>query len=221
MGARRPRSRILRAAWPDADERLSRALTRASGPWPGPPAPGGTAFGGAGRLEPLHGPPASDATATLFGPMLDDLTPEQRAAVTHPGGPALVLAGAGAGKTRVLCHRLAWLVEGGVSPPDILALTFTPEAAVELRARAQELIGRSHETLRVATFHSYALELARVHGVERGLLPATTVARTEDRMLMLLERLDELDLREHDLRGDRGRLVADLVDRIDKCRDQL
>ena len=153
--------------------------------------------------------------------MLDDLTPEQRAAVTHPGGPALVLAGAGAGKTRVLCHRLAWLVEGGASPSEILALTFTREAAVELRARAEELIGRSHETLRVTTFHSYALELARVHGVERGLLPATTVARTEDRMLMLLERLDELDLREHDLRGDRGRLVADLIDRIDKCRDQL
>ena len=153
--------------------------------------------------------------------MLDDLTPEQRAAVTHPGGPALVLAGAGAGKTRVLCHRLAWLVQGGASPSEILALTFTREAAVELRARAEELIGRSHETLRVTTFHSYALELGRVHGVERGLLPATTVARTEDRMLMLLERLDELDLREHDLRGDRGRLVADLIDRIDKCRDQL
>ena len=153
--------------------------------------------------------------------MLDGLTPEQRAAVTHPGGPALVLAGAGAGKTRVLCHRLAWLVEGGASPAEIVALTFTREAAVELRARAEELIGRSHETLRVTTFHAYALELARVHGVERGLLPATSVARTEDRMLMLLERLDELDLREHDLRGDRGRLVADLVDRIDTCRDQL
>ena len=99
--------------------------------------------------------------------MLDVLTPEQRAAVTHAGGPALVLAGAGAGKTRVLCHRLAWLVEGGASPSEIVALTFTREAAVELRARAEELIGRSHETLRVTTFHSYALELARVHGVER------------------------------------------------------
>jgi DNA helicase-2/ATP-dependent DNA helicase PcrA len=153
--------------------------------------------------------------------MLDELTPEQRAAVTHAGGPALVLAGAGAGKTRVLCHRLAWLVEGGAAPSEVVALTFTREAAVELRARAEELIGRSHETLRVATFHSYALELARIHGVERGLLPATTVARGEDRMLMLLDRLDELDLREHDLRGDRGRLVSDLVERIDKCRDQL
>ncbi len=161
------------------------------------------------------------SVTTMFCPMVDVLTPEQRAAVTHAGGPALVLAGAGAGKTRVLCHRLAWLVDGGASPSEIVALTFTREAAVELRARAEELIGRSHETLRVTTFHAYALELARVHGVERGLLPATVVARTEDRMLMLLERLEELDLREHDLRGDRGRLVADLVERIDKCRDQL
>ena len=103
---------------------------------------------------------------------------------------------------------------GGLStmhPAEILALTFTREAAIELRARAEELLGTSHETLRVTTFHSYALELNRIHGVERGLLPATSVARTEDRMLMLLDRLDELDLRLHDLRGDRARLVEDLV----------
>ncbi|MGD9696405.1 MAG: ATP-dependent helicase [Thermoleophilia bacterium] len=153
--------------------------------------------------------------------MLAELTPEQRAAVTHPAGPAMVLAGAGAGKTRVLCHRLAWLVEGGASPSEILALTFTREAAVELRQRAEDLIGRSHETLRVTTFHAYAQEIERVHGVERGLLPAAGVARTEDRTLMLLRRLDELDLRLHDVRGDTARLVGDLVDRIDACRDQL
>ncbi len=153
--------------------------------------------------------------------MTSDLTSEQRAAVTHPGGPAIVLAGAGAGKTRVLCRRLAWLVGEGASPDEILALTFTREAAVELRARAEDLIDASHETLRVTTFHAYAQELTRVQGVEHGLLPAVSVARTEDRMLMLLDRLDELDLRVHDLRGDRPQLVADLVARIDACRDQL
>ncbi len=151
----------------------------------------------------------------------DDLTPEQRAAVTHPGGPAIVLAGAGAGKTRVLCRRLAWLVEQGASPDEILALTFTREAAVELRARAEEILGTSHETLRVTTFHAYALEVARVHGAERGLLPDTTVARSEDRILMMLDRLGELDLRLFDLRGDRVGVVDDLVRRIDACRDQL
>lgn len=157
----------------------------------------------------------------MTGPVLADLTPEQRAAATHPAGPALVLAGAGAGKTRVLCRRLAWLVGRGARPDEILALTFTREAAVELRTRAEALIGRSHETLRVATFHSYAAELARVHGVERGLLPDAGVARTEDRVLMLLDRLGELDLRLHDLRGDPARLADDIVRRIDACRDQL
>ncbi len=151
----------------------------------------------------------------------DDLTPEQRAAVTHPGGPAIVLAGAGAGKTRVLCRRLAWLVEQGASPDEILALTFTREAAVELRARAEEILGTSHETLRVTTFHAYALDVARIHGAERGLLPDTTVARPEDRTLMMLDRLGELDLRLFDLRGDRVGVVDELVRRIDACRDQL
>ena len=185
-------------------------MARLAGPARGP------AYAGPGagcRRRPGPGLPWSVRCWTASPPSSAPRSPTRR--------PALVLAGAGAGKTRVLCHRLAWLVEGGASPAEIVALTFTREAAVELRARAEELIGRSHETLRVTTFHAYALELARVHGVERGLLPATSVARTEDRMLMLLERLDELDLREHDLRGDRGRLVADLVDRIDTCRDQL
>jgi DNA helicase-2/ATP-dependent DNA helicase PcrA len=157
----------------------------------------------------------------MTGPVLADLTPEQLAAVTHPGGPAIVIAGAGAGKTRVLCHRLAWLVDRGALPGEIVSLTFTREAAVELRSRAEALLDRSHETLRVSTFHSYAMDVARRHGVEHGLLPATGVGRTEDRMLMLLERLDELGLEAHDLRGDRAGLVSELVERIDKCRDQL
>src|SRR5688572_19358094 len=70
----------------------------------------------------------SGGAGTMTGPVQADLTPEQQAAVTHPGGPAIVLAGAGAGKTRVLCHRLAWLVEGGAAPAEVLALTFTREA---------------------------------------------------------------------------------------------
>ncbi|HMM48323.1 MAG TPA: ATP-dependent DNA helicase [Miltoncostaeaceae bacterium] len=149
------------------------------------------------------------------------LTPEQTAAVEHPGGPVLVLAGAGAGKTRVLSRRVAWLIDRGASPDEVLALTFTREAAIELRQRAEEQIGRSHETLRVSTFHSYAQGIVRVHGVERGLLPACTVASQEDRSLLLFERIGELDLRLHDLRGDRAVLVSDLIARIDACRDEL
>lgn len=149
------------------------------------------------------------------------LTPQQIAAVEHPGGPALVLAGAGAGKTRVLSRRVAWLIDNGAAPDEVLALTFTREAAVELRQRADEQIGRSHESLRVSTFDAYAQGIVRVHGAERGLLPACEVASQEDRSLLLLERLGELDLRLYDLRGDLPGLVADLVKRVDTCRHQL
>ena len=153
--------------------------------------------------------------------MLDDLTPEQRAAVTHPGGPLLVVAGAGAGKTRVLCHRVAWLVEQGAGPDEILALTFSSKAAEELRSRAEALLGRPHETLRVMTFHAFAGELARVHGVEHGLLPPAAWAGDDDRALLMLERLGELDLVAHDLRGDRAQVVDGILRRIDRCKNEL
>ena len=71
--------------------------------------------------------------------VLDGLSDQQRDAVTHAGGPLLVVAGAGAGKTRVLTHRLAWLVDGGAEPGEILALTFSAQAAEELRSRAEAL----------------------------------------------------------------------------------
>jgi len=153
--------------------------------------------------------------------VLDGLTDEQRDAVTHPGGPLLVVAGAGAGKTRVLTHRLAWLVDGGAEPSEILALTFSAQAAEELRSRAEALLGRVHETLRVSTFHAFAGELARVQGVDHGLLPPATWATEEDRALMLLERIGELDLIAHDLRGDPGRVVGEILQRIDRCKNEL
>lgn len=153
--------------------------------------------------------------------MLDDLTPEQRQAVTHPGGPLLVLAGAGAGKTRVLCRRLAWLVDQGAAPGEVLALTFTRQAAEELRLRAEDLLGRSHETLRVTTFHSWAQEVVRVHGVDHGLAPVVRQADPEMRKLIVLERLPELDLRLWTGRRDPAQVVDALIGQIDRCRDEL
>ena len=153
--------------------------------------------------------------------VLDGLTPEQRDAVTHVGGPLLVVAGAGSGKTRVLTHRLAWLVDQGSEPGEILALTYSAHAAEELRSRAEALLGRAHETLRVSTFHSYAGELARTHGVDHGLLPPAVWATEEDRALMLLERIGDLELVAHDLRGDPGRVVNEILRRIDRCKNEL
>ncbi len=155
-------------------------------------------------------------------PLIEDLTPQQAEAVTHAGGPLLVLAGAGAGKTRVLCNRLAWLVNGGADPAEVLALTFSAKAAAELRERAEEMIPGSHETLRVTTFHSYALDLVRALGTDRDLAPVLQPVGTEERVLVLLDRLAELELvdRDHDLRTNPVQVVRGFVDRIDRCRDE-
>ena len=89
------------------------------------------------------------------------LNPAQARAVTHPGGPLLVVAGAGSGKTRVLAHRIAWLVDQGVSPFGILAITFTNKAADEMRRRVAALVGRIAERMWISTFHSACLRILR------------------------------------------------------------
>ncbi len=94
--------------------------------------------------------------------LIDDLNPAQAAAVSHPGGPLLVVAGAGSGKTRVLTRRIAWLVaEKGLSPYEILAITFTNKAAGEMRERVGELVGPAGTRMWVSTFHSACVRILR------------------------------------------------------------
>jgi DNA helicase-2/ATP-dependent DNA helicase PcrA len=94
-------------------------------------------------------------TATAVDTLLDGLNPQQRAAVTHEGSPLLIVAGAGSGKTRVLTHRIAYLLaEREVSPAQILAITFTNKAAGEMAARAAALTGSRARSMWLLTFHS-------------------------------------------------------------------
>src|SRR5688572_9820477 len=96
--------------------------------------------------------------------ILDSLNDAQREAVTAPLEHQLVVAGAGSGKTRVLTHRIAYLVEKeGLSPFNILAVTFTNKAANEMRSRIENLLGLSAKTMWVGTFHSLAHRLLRMH----------------------------------------------------------
>src|SRR5512146_3242584 len=121
--------------------------------------------------------------------LLDDLNAAQREAVSAPPGHYLVLAGAGSGKTRVLTHRIAWLLEvEHVSPWSILAVTFTNKAAGEMRARCDTLIAQGTRGLTVGTFHGIAHRLLRRHWREAEL-PETFQILDADDQLRLVKRV--------------------------------
>jgi DNA helicase II / ATP-dependent DNA helicase PcrA len=108
--------------------------------------------------------PFQSVTSHRSGLDLDSLNPDQLDAVVHSGGPLLVVAGAGSGKTRVLTHRIAHLIDEGVPPTAILAITFTNKAADEMRHRVAALVGPVTKAMWVCTFHSACVRILRAHG---------------------------------------------------------
>ncbi len=111
-------------------------------------------------------------------------------------GPVLVLAGAGSGKTRVLTHRIAWLIQTeGVSPHGVLAVTFTNKAAAEMRGRVEQLLGMPGSALWLGTFHGLAHRLLRLHWREAGLVQSFQILDSEDqlRLIKKLLKAQELD----------------------------
>ena len=133
----------------------------------------------------------------------------------------LVVAGAGTGKTRVVTERFAWLVSEGTPADCILALTFSNPAAGEMRERLETLIETSWEELPVATFHSFCARLLRDEALEAGVDPFFVPVTPADRLAILLDHLDELTLRRHEIRGNPARLVGSFVSRIDRLKDEM
>ncbi len=112
-------------------------------------------------------------------PWLEQLNAQQHAAATHPGGPLLILAGAGTGKTTTVSARVAWLVSQGVAPERILLLTFTRRAAREMLQRTRALVAGSGAVLG-GTFHSVAHRFVRLHAAALGLAPGFAVLDAGD-----------------------------------------
>jgi DNA helicase-2/ATP-dependent DNA helicase PcrA len=119
-------------------------------------------------------------TATSSIDWSGDLNKEQLAVVTAPGGPMLVVAGAGTGKTRALTYRLAWLVEHGANPANILLVTFTNRAAREMLNRVELLVKQQTRDLWGGTFHHIANRLLRQYGTALGIQPDFTILDRED-----------------------------------------
>lgn len=124
---------------------------------------------------------------------LSHLNPPQRQAVLTTEGPLLVLAGAGSGKTRVIVHRIAHLIDQGVSPRAILAMTFTNKAAAEMRGRVGQLVPkRLVKELTVGTFHAFGLELLRQEHARFGYPRQITIADTGDQMALVRRAMREV-----------------------------
>jgi DNA helicase-2/ATP-dependent DNA helicase PcrA len=134
--------------------------------------------------------PAVDAQA-----LLDGLNPQQRAAAVHSGTPLLIVAGAGSGKTRVLTHRIAYLLaERGVTPGQVLAITFTNKAAGEMRERVAALVGPRARSMWVSTFHSMCVRLLRYESKALGVKSSFSIYDADDSKRLMTFVTRELDL---------------------------
>jgi DNA helicase-2/ATP-dependent DNA helicase PcrA len=130
--------------------------------------------------------------------IIDPLNDAQREAVTAPDRPTLVLAGAGSGKTRVLVHRIAWVIRvGGVAAQHVLAVTFTNKAAAEMRDRVEALLGVPTRNLWIGTFHGLSHRLLRIHWREAGLSEGFQIMDSEDQQRMIRRMLRALELDEN------------------------
>jgi DNA helicase-2/ATP-dependent DNA helicase PcrA len=127
--------------------------------------------------------------------LLEGLNPQQRAAVVHQGGPLLIVAGAGSGKTRVLTHRIGWLLaERQVHPGQILAITFTNKAAGEMKERVARLVGPRAKAMWVSTFHSACVRIIRAEGKRLGFTSSYSIYDADDTRRLMTTVCRDLDL---------------------------
>ena len=135
------------------------------------------------------------STPETSADLLEGLNPQQRAAVLHEGGPLLIVAGAGSGKTRVLTHRIAWAIaERNVRPDSVLAITFTNKAAGEMRERVGRLVGGRAKWMWVSTFHSACVRILRAEGKRLGFTSSYSIYDADDSRRLMTTVVRDLDM---------------------------
>ncbi|MGH7357980.1 MAG: UvrD-helicase domain-containing protein, partial [Candidatus Rokuibacteriota bacterium] len=155
------------------------------------------------------------------GGILVGLNAAQVEAVTHDQGPLLIVAGAGTGKTRVLTRRIAYLIATRrARPEEILALTFTDKAALEMEERVDVLVPYGYADVRISTFHAFGDWLLREHALELGLTPAFRVLNRAEQVLFLRARLFELPLDHFRPLGDPTRHLQALTGLFGRAKDE-
>ena len=156
------------------------------------------------RTSPRHRAPRGAYSHLDPDALLDGLNPQQRAAVVHEGGQLLIVAGAGSGKTRVLTHRIGYLLATGrARAGEILAITFTNKAAAEMRERVAGLVGPAAGRMWVSTFHSACVRILRREATTLGLKSSFSIydAADSQRLITLVTRELNLDPKKYPARG--------------------
>src|SRR5574342_1265327 len=155
--------------------------------------------------------------------ILEGLNPPQAAAVTHETGPLLIIAGAGTGKTTVITRRIAYLIATRrARPSEILALTFTDKAAVEMEERVDTLVPYGYADVQISTFHAFGDRLIKENALELGLTPDFRVLTRAEQVVFLRdpERLFKLPLKHYRPLGDPTRLLQAIAGLISRLKDE-
>ena len=146
---------------------------------------------------------------------LDSLNPAQKQAVLQTEGPLIIFAGAGTGKTRVITYRIAYLIEQGISPNNILAVTFTNKAANEMKKRVEALVPQKGQFVRISTFHSFCTYLLTVEAKNFGINPNFLIYDVSEQINVIKECIKELNV------DDKKFKPAYFINKISRAKDDL
>jgi DNA helicase-2/ATP-dependent DNA helicase PcrA len=150
------------------------------------------------------------------------LNENQLKAVKHVDGPLLIIAGAGTGKTSVIACRTANLIQNeGINPGNILALTFSNKAALEMRNRIEQLLDKSYDDIWISTFHSFCAEVLRENALEFGISPFFKLITEPEQLSLMVTNIDSLNITYYEVKGNPHGLLKQMLSLISRAKDEM